>query len=407
MLAGSGYVARDAHALLKTAPRGHVRLMTKTPPAPLAPSDRLLCGPGPTNVDPAALAAMDKPMLGHLDPELHEIIDELVRMLRMVYCNPEGLVLPLQATGTTGMETGLVNLTEPGDTVIVGASGYFGRRMIEIARRAGCEVVEVVEDWGVHVPNARLLDVLDDNPAATLLAVVHGETSTGSLHPLAELGAALRDRPDTLLMADCVTTLGGTELDVHGWGVDYAYSCTQKCVGAPPGMAPISVSEKALERFAARRSAVPFAFDFALLREFWIDRPAIYHHTAPVLHIYALYEVLRELLEEGAAERCARHAAAGAHLQERLRAAGLSLIAEPDHQLAQLSAVAVPDGVDGKAVQDALLTEHGIEIGGGLEGAPPMWRIGLMGPNATTRTADRVFDALLGVLEQQGAPVSA
>ncbi|HEV2787749.1 MAG TPA: alanine--glyoxylate aminotransferase family protein [Solirubrobacteraceae bacterium] len=381
--------------------------MTNSPPASLAPSERLLCGPGPTNVDPVALAAMEKPILGHLDPELHELMDEVVRMLRIVYRNPEGLVLPLQATGTSGMETGLVNLTQPGDTVIVGASGYFGRRMIEIAGRAGCEVVEVMEDWGLHVPNARLLETLDDNPGATLLAVVHGETSTGSLHPLAELGAALRERPGTLLMADCVTTLGGTELDVHGWGVDYAYSCTQKCVGAPPGMSPVSVSEKALERFAARSTPVPFSFDFDLLRQYWVDRPATYHHTAPVLHIYALYEVLRELLREGAAERCARHAAAGAHLQERMREAGLELIAEPDHQLAQLSAIAVPDGVDGKAVKDALLTEHGIEVGGGLEGAPPMWRIGLMGPNATPQTADRVFDALLAVLQEQGAPVSA
>ena len=381
--------------------------MTDSPPAPLAPSDRLLCGPGPTNVDPAALAAMDRPMLGHLDPEIHEIMLELVRMLRIVYRNPAGLVLPLQATGTSGMEAGLVNLTEPGDTVIVGASGYFGHRMVELARRAGCEVVEVTEDWGTHVPNTRLLEALDDNPDATLLAVVHGETSTGSLHPLGELGAALRDRPRTLLMADCVTTLGGIDIDIEGWGVDYAYSCTQKCIGAPPGMSPISVSDAALERFAARRTPVAFSFDFELLREFWIERPATYHHTAPILHIYALYEVLRELLVEGTAQRCARHAAAGAHLQERIADAGLELIAEPDHQLPQLSAVAVPDGIDGQAVQDELLTEHGIEVGGGLPGAPEMWRIGLMGPNATTQIADRVFDALLAVLERHGAPVSA
>ena len=381
--------------------------MTNSAAAPLAPSDRLLCGPGPTNVDPAALAAMDKPLLGHLDPEIHAITSEVVRMLRLVYRNPEGLVLPLQATGTTGMETGIVSLTEPGDTVVVGASGYFGRRIVELARRAGCEVVEVMEDWGVHVPNARLLEALDAHPGATLLAVVHGETSTGSLHPLAELGAALRDRPGTLLMADCVTTLGGSELDVAGWGVDYAYSCTQKCVGAPPGMSPISVSEAAMERFAARSTPVPFSFDFELLRKYWVERPATYHHTVPVLHIYALYEVLRETLIEGVAERCARHVAAGTHLQERVRAAGLGLIAEADHQLPQLSAVAVPDGVDAQSVQDDLLAEHGIEVGGGLPGAPPMWRIGLMGPNATTQTADRVFDALVAVLEKHDAPVSA
>jgi alanine-glyoxylate transaminase/serine-glyoxylate transaminase/serine-pyruvate transaminase len=344
--------------------------MTNSASAPLDPSDRLLCGPGPTNVDPVALAAMDKPMLGHLDPEMLDILAEVVRMLRLVYRNPDGLVLPLQATGTTGMETGLASLTEPGDTVIVGASGYFGRRIAQIARRAGCTVVEVVEDWGTHVPNARLLEALDEHPRASLLAVVHGETSTGSLHPLAELGAALADKPDTLLMADCVTTLGGTELDIHGWGVDYAYSCTQKCVGAPPGMSPISVSAAGMERFAARSTPAPFSFDLELLRGYWTDRPATYHHTAPILHIYALYEVLRETLVEGVAERCARHVAAGARLQDRVRDAGLDLIAEPEHQLPQLSAVGVPDGVDAKAVQDALLAQHGIEVGGGLPGAP-------------------------------------
>ena len=381
--------------------------MTNSAAAPLAPSDRLLCGPGPTNVDPVALAAMQQPMLGHLDPELHDILLEVIRMLRLVYRNPDGLVVPLQATGTSGMETGLVSLTEPGDTVVVGASGYFGRRIAEVARRAGCDVVEVVEDWGRHVPNARLLEALDENRGATLLAVVHGETSTGSLHPLAELGAALRDRPGTLLMADCVTTLGGTELDIAGWGVDFAYSCTQKCVGAPPGMSPISVSEAGMERLAARRTPVAFSFDLELLRKYWVDRPATYHHTAPILHIYALYEVLRQTLDEGVAERCARHVTAGRHLQERVRDAGFELVAEPDHQLPQLTAVAVPDGIDGKAVQDELLLEHDIEVGGGLPGAPEMWRIGLMGPNASTQVADRVFDALMTVLEATGAPVSA
>lgn len=381
--------------------------MTNSAAAPLAPTDRLLCGPGPTNVDPVALAAMQQPMLGHLDPELHDILLEVVRMLRLVYRNPDGLVLPLQATGTSGMETGLVSLTEPGDTVVVGASGYFGRRIAEVARRAGCDVVEVVADWGRHVANARLLAALDENPRATLLAVVHGETSTGSLHPLAELGAALSDRPGTLLMADCVTTLGGTELDIAGWGVDFAYSCTQKCVGAPPGMSPISVSEAGIERFAARSTPASFSFDLELLRAYWLDRPAKYHHTAPILHIYALYEVLRQTLDEGLAERCARHLAAGRHLQERVCGAGLKLIAEPEHQLPQLTAVAVPDGIDGKAVQDELLLEHDIEVGGGLPGAPEMWRIGLMGPNASTQIADRVFDALMTVLKTNGAPVSA
>ena len=173
-------------------------------------------------------------MLGHLDPELHEILLDLVDMLRTVYRAEGGLVLPLQATGTSGMEAGLANLVEPGETVIVAVSGYFGARIAEMARRCGAEVIEVTADWGEHVPNDRLLAALDDHPDARLLAVVHGETSTGCEHPLEALGAAMRGR-DTLLMADCVTTLGGVELDFDGWGIDYAYSCTQKCLAAPAG----------------------------------------------------------------------------------------------------------------------------------------------------------------------------
>ena len=283
---------------------------------PLSPPERLLCGPGPTNVDPAALEAMQKPMLGHLDPDLHEILLELVDMLRRVYRARSGLVVPLQATGTSGMEAGIANLVEEGDTVIVGVSGYFGRRIVELARRAGADVVTVSADWGRHVPNARLLAALEENPYARLLAVVHGETSTGSQHPLAELGAQMRDSR-TLLMADCVTTLGGVEFDFDGWGIDYAYSCTQKCLAAPPGMSPIAVSNRALERRRRRHTSVPFSMDFELLSEYWIERPATYHHTAPILHIYALHEVLRQALAEGVEQRWARHALAGRHLQQR------------------------------------------------------------------------------------------
>jgi alanine-glyoxylate transaminase / serine-glyoxylate transaminase / serine-pyruvate transaminase len=264
----------------------------------LQPPERLLCGPGPTNVDPAVLDAMRRPMLGHLDPDLHDILLDVVAMLRRVYRMPDGLVLPLHCTGTAGMEAGIANLVEPGDTVIVGQCGFFGRRISEIARRHGAEVVAVDADWGECVSNDALLDELDRHPGARMVAVVHAETSTGIEHPLAELGAALRGR-DTLLMADCVTSLAGVELDVGAWGVDFAYSCTQKCLAAPPGMSPIAVSERALERLRSRTTPVPFSFDLLLLERYWIDRPVTYHHTAPILGIYALHEALRSVLVEG------------------------------------------------------------------------------------------------------------
>ena len=373
----------------------------------LQPSERLLCGPGPTNVDPAVLDAMRRPMLGHLDPDLHDILLDVVAMLRRVYRMPDGLVLPLHCTGTAGMETGITNLLEPGDTVIVAQCGFFGRRISEIARRHGAVVVAVDADWGECVSNDALIQELDRHPGARMVAVVHAETSTGVEHPLGELGAALRDR-DVLLMADCVTSLAGVPLDVGGWGVDFAYSCTQKCLAAPPGMSPVAVSERAVERLRSRRTPVPFSFDLLLLERYWIDRPVTYHHTAPILGIYALHEALRSVLTEGLEARWQRHADAAQHLQAAVESRGLELLADADHRLAPLTAVRVPEGVDGKAVQTRMLREHGIEIGGGLgPDAPAMWRIGLMGRNASVETADRVLDALDAVLADERAPALA
>ncbi len=251
------------------------------------------------------------------------------------------------------------------------------------------------------------MDALDDEPRARVLAVVHAETSTGVEHPLAELGAAMRDR-DTLLMADCVTSLAGVPLDAGAWGVDFAYACTQKCLAAPPGMSPLAVSERALERLRARKTPVPFSFDLLLLERYWVERPVTYHHTAPILAIYALHEALRGVLREGLEARWDRHAAAAAHLCEALESRRLELLADPEHRLAPLTAVRVPEGVDGKAVQGRMLREHGIEIGGGLgPDAPAMWRIGLMGQNASVETADRVLEALDAVLADQPAAVAA
>jgi alanine-glyoxylate transaminase / serine-glyoxylate transaminase / serine-pyruvate transaminase len=373
----------------------------------LSPPDRLLCGPGPTNVEPSVLEAMRKPMLGHLDPDLHEILLDVVTMLRAAWRMPDGLVLPLHCTGTAGMETGIVNLLEPGDTAIVARCGFFGRRIAEIARRHGAHVVEVDADWGEAVSNEGLVDALDRHPDARLLAVVHAETSTGVEHELAELGAELRGR-DTLLMADCVTSLGGVPLEVGAWGIDFAYSCTQKCLAAPPGMSPLAVSEKAMERIRARRTPVPFSFDLLLLERYWIERPAAYHHTAPILGIYALHEALRRLLAEGLERRWARHSEAAAFLRGELEARGLEILAAPDCRLAPLTAVRVSEGVDGKAVQGRLLRQHGIEIGGGLgPDAPAMWRIGLMGRNASRAVAGRVLDALDAALSAERAPVAA
>jgi alanine-glyoxylate transaminase / serine-glyoxylate transaminase / serine-pyruvate transaminase len=368
----------------------------------LSPPDRLLCGPGPTNLEPSVLEAMCESMMGHLDPSLHELMLDLVEMLRAVYGVERGVTVPLQATGMSGMETGIMNLVSPGDVVIVGYAGFFGRRIAQMAARHGAEVVEVTRDWGEVVPNAALLDALDQRPDARLLAVVHAETSTGAQHPLAELGAAMRDR-DTLLFADCVTSLGAIPLSFSQWGVDFAYSCTQKALGAPPGMSPIAFSERALERVRTRDNQVPFSFDIELLLDYWVKRPAAYHHTAPILHIYALYQALRRTLDEGLEARWARHEEAGRYLQTEIGDRGFDLVADAAHQLPHLTAVRVPEGVDGERVRQRLLDEHGIEIGGGLgPDSPSMWRIGLMGPNASIEIADRVLAAFDKVLAHEG-----
>ena len=319
-------------------------MTTDTPspvPSPANPPERLLCGPGPCNVSPAALAALQKPLLGHMDPDFADIMLEVVALQRIAYQADGGLVLPLQSTGTFGMECGLAHLLEPGDTAIIGVNGFFGRRIVEIAVRLGANVVKVDADWGEHVSNDALLEALDQHPDARLMCVVHAETSTGVRHPLAELGAALRDR-DVLLMADCVTSLGGIELRFSDWGIDFAYSCSQKCVGAPPGMSPVAASDRALERIAARAHPVPYALDLSLLRKYWVERPLAYHHTTPVLNVYALHEALREVALEGLDARWARHMDAGRYLQDEVRSRGLELLAEPEFQLPQLTAVKVP-----------------------------------------------------------------
>ena len=366
----------------------------------LDPPQRLLAGPGPSNVEPAVLEAMQKPMLGHLDPDLHEILLELVDFQRRVYNAEGGLVFPHQATGSSGMECGLVNLLEPGDTAIVAVTGFFGNRIARMAERTGAKVVEVRADYGQIAPNEALLDAIDANPGARLVAVVHAETSTGVRHPVEELGRELKRRgDDTLLFVDCVTSLGAHPVEFDAWGFDYAYSCTQKALAAPPGMSPLAISDRALERVAARKTPVPFTFDLDLLRKYWIDRPITYHHTAPILHIYALHEALRGVLDEGLENRFERHADAGGYLQEQVKSRGLELLADPEYQLAQLTAVCVPEGVDGKDVQGRVLKEHDVEIGGGLgPDAPPIWRLGLMGHNARRDAADQVLTALDAVL---------
>lgn len=366
----------------------------------LDPGDRLLCGPGPSNVHPKVLDAMRLPMNGHLDPDFWDLLLDLTDGLKALWRRPDGLSLCLSASGTSGMETGIANLVEPGDKVIVAHAGFFGARIAEMVRRSGADLIELTAPLGQIVPVDGVAATLQAHPDTKLVAVVHAETSTGVRYPVKELAGAIREHaPEALLFADFVTSLGGEEISPNDWGIDYGYSCSQKSLGCPAGLSPFTVSERALERIRDRKAPVPFSFDIDLLEKYWVERPITYHHTMPILQYYALYEGVRLALDEGLDKRWARHEDAGRYFQQQMRERGYTFLSDPEHQLWELTAVDVPEGVDGKEVQTRILREHGIEIGGGLgPTAPPIWRVGLMGVNATRETADSVlaaFDAVL------------
>lgn len=367
----------------------------------LNPGERLLCGPGPSNVHPKVLEAMRLPMNGHLDPDFWDILLDLVTGMRALWRRPEGgLTIALSSSGTSAMEAGFLNLVDPGDTVISCHWGFFGSRLNDFAHRVGANVIELTADFGQIVSVDRVMETLAANPDTKIVSVVHAETSTGAEFPLEALAEAMRAAgSDALLYADCVTSLGGQQVEAEAWGIDYGYSCSQKALGCPPGIAPVTISERAVAAMQRHQGPVPYYYDFEELSKYWIDRPITYHHTMPILQYYALYTGIRLALEEGLESRWARNADAGRYFQDEIRSRGFELLADPDHQLVELTAVKVPEGVDGKEVQTRILREHGIEVGGGLgPKAPPIWRVGLMGVNADRETADRVlaaFDAVL------------
>jgi alanine-glyoxylate transaminase/serine-glyoxylate transaminase/serine-pyruvate transaminase len=367
----------------------------------LNPGDRLLTGPGPSNVHPRVLDAMRLPINGHLDPDFWDILVDLVAGLRALWRRgDQGLTISLSSSGTSAMEAGFMNLIEPGDVVISCHWGFFGSRLNDFAHRVGAHVVELTADFGQLVPVERIMEALAANPEARIVSVVHAETSTGVDFPLRDLAEAMRSSgTEALLYVDCVTSLGGQQVEAEAWGIDYGYSCSQKALGCPPGLAPVTISDRAIERMRTHTSAVPYYYDFEELSKYWIDRPITYHHTMPILQYYALYTGVRLALEEGLDKRWARNEDAGRYFQDEIRSRGFELLADPNHQLVELTAIKVPDGVDGKEIQSRLLREHGIEVGGGLgPKAPPIWRVGLMGVNANRETADRVLSAFDQVL---------
>jgi alanine-glyoxylate transaminase / serine-glyoxylate transaminase / serine-pyruvate transaminase len=363
------------------------------------PPERLLLGPGPSPVHPRVLEAQARPVIGHLDPWFLRAVDQLAEMLRHVFRTENRLTYAVSGTGSAGMETAVVNLVEPGDTVIVGVNGVFGGRLADCARRAGAEVVALEEPWGRIVPPERVASAVRAHPDARFVALVHAETSTGAHQPLEEVGELLRDT-GTLLVVDSVTGLGGVPLETDAWHLDVVFSGTQKCLSVPPGLAPITFSEKAEAVLDARRSPVrSWYLDVGAVRRWWGAERA-YHHTAPISALLGLHEGLRLVLEEGLETRWARHAEVGALFQDHIQDRGVTLLAAEGFRLPQLTAFSWPDGTDEAALRRQLVTEHGIEVGGGLgDYAGRAWRVGLMGEGATHATVDRLLDAIDEVLD--------
>jgi alanine-glyoxylate transaminase / serine-glyoxylate transaminase / serine-pyruvate transaminase len=359
-------------------------------------SERLLLGPGPSNPYPEAVAALTRPVLGHLDPEFLSLLDETMERLRTVFRTKNALTLPISGTGSAGMEACFVNLLEPGDTAIVGVNGVFGERMAEVARRCGAEVVRVEQVWGRALDPQRLIDAQREHPDARLRAVVHAETSTGVENDIAPL-AAVADT-DTLLVVDAVTSLAGIPVEVDEWRVDACYSGTQKCLGVPPGLSPLTFGERAVNRLRNRvHPPQSWYLDLGLIGAYVGGSTRRYHHTAPIVMIYSLHAGLGTVLDEGLDAVWERHRRVGARLHTELPDLGFRLAAEKGHELPQLTTAWLPEGADDAALRKSLLETYGIEVGIGLgEFAGKAWRIGLMGHSAR----DRSVTTLLGALRE-------
>ncbi len=371
-------------------------------PTTFTPPNRILMGPGPSGAHPRVLAAMTRPLLGHLDPDFLRAMDECRVMLREVLQTANEVTLATPGTGTSGMEAAVMNLVEPGDRVVVGICGYFGERIAQMAERAGAAVTRVESPWGEPADAAVVEAAVRAAGSVKLVAIVHAETSTGAETPVEPFARVAREA-GALLLVDCVTSLGGVPVRADAWGADAVYSGTQKCLSAPPGMAPITLSPRAWD--AVRRRETPcnsWYLDLQLLEAYWDER-RVYHHTAPISMVYALHEALSLVLEEGLEARWARHERHGRALQAGLEAMGLALHAKAGYRLPVLTTVRIPEGVDDLAVRGALLRRFGIEVGGGLgELKGKVWRVGLMGESSTPGNVLFFLNALGKLLREQG-----
>ena len=371
----------------------------------LNPPTRLLCGSGPTNPDPRVLRAMGAPVLGQFDPAFTAIMTEVMDLGRQVFRSRNPRTFAISGTGRAGMEAAIASLVEPGDRVLVANCGRFGDLFVDLATRYGAQVNQVTAEWGQIIDPAQIEDALRRSPAK-VVALVHGETSTGMLQPMMEEIGRMCRRHDALLVVDAVVTLGGVPIDIDAWQVDLGSAGTQKCVGCPSGMAPITYNARAEQTIASRKTPIiSNYFDLAQLQRYWSPE-RLNHHTLPTSMTYGLREALRLIVEEGLEARWTRHRRAGEALKRGLEAMGIQLFGDAHHRLPMITAMMIPEGVPDEAGRARLLEEFGIEVAtafGPLRGR--IWRIGTMGYNAELSTVLRVLTALESVLRSFGARV--
>ena len=367
---------------------------------PLPSTERILLGPGPSLIPPRVMRAMAAPVLSHLDPDFVPMLDEVRASLQRVFrADSKAFTIATSGTGTSAMEAAVANAIADGSRGIVIVTGYFGDRLAQMFQRYGSKVRRIDVEWGRAVDPQRLRDELKLE-GADVIGMVHAETSTGVRNPIKELAAVAREH-GALTIVDMVTSLGGHEVDLAGWGVDIAYSCTQKCIGAPSGLAPIAVSGPARERLVPCRS---FYLDLKLLEDYWVGRK--YHHTMSSTLIYALREALLMVEEEGLAARQSRHERNHRALAAGIEGMGLSLLPPGAERLWTLNAVKMPAGVDEAAVRRTMLTNYNIEVGAGLGPlAGKIWRVGLMGASSTPQTLLQFLAACEAALAMHGHSV--
>jgi alanine-glyoxylate transaminase / serine-glyoxylate transaminase / serine-pyruvate transaminase len=358
----------------------------------------LLMGPGPSCVADEVYEALACKSLGHMDFYFIRIMDEIKTLLMKLLRTENRLTLPVSGTGSAGMETCFVNLIEPGDRVLILINGVFGKRMEDVAGRLGARVDTLEFEWGTPVVADQVADRLA-NEAYKIVAIVHAETSTGVRNPVDEIGRIVK-KTGALYLVDTVTSLGGMPVEADGWGVDALYSGSQKCLSCPPGLAPVTFSDAAVQVISNRSRKVPnWYLDMNMVTQYWEGASRVYHHTAPINMLYGLYQALLLIFEEGMEQTFDRHLLMHKRLVEGLEAMGLQMLVAPEHRLPMLNSVKVPEGVDEAAIRNALRKEHFIEIGAGLGPlAGKIWRIGLMGHTAREANVDRLLDAFKTLL---------